>query len=122
MNPFAKFSTDIDVYEVQDVFLFEALLKYEEVIKNIGQKPKVRIVILKNIAVIDETGLRCLKEFSLRCQKKEIKLVLAGVHPLVLRAIKDFGICDFVNEDCIFDNIENAIKKAEELKLSTIAY
>lgn len=116
-NHILKGSKDIDIYEVQEFLLFEALLKYEEVMRNIGQKPKVRIVVLENISFIDSTGLRCLKEFALRCQKKKIKLVLSGVKPMILKAIKDFGICEFVNEGCIFENIKIAIKKSEELKL-----
>ncbi|HPN56858.1 MAG TPA: sodium-independent anion transporter [Candidatus Omnitrophota bacterium] len=122
MNQSIKFSADIDVYEVQDVFLFEALLKYDEVMRGIGRRPKVRVVVLEKISQIDPTGLRCLKDFAQRCKKQKIHLVLSGVNLLVLSAIKDFGICELVNQSCIFDNREGAIQKAEELKLSTVNY
>lgn len=44
MNNLSTDTKDIDVYEVQEVHLFEALLKYDEVMRSIGQKPKIRIV------------------------------------------------------------------------------
>jgi len=122
MNSFSADMKDIDVYEVQDVFLFEALLKYDEVMRGVGQRPKVRVTALEKISYIDPTGLRCLKDFAQRCKNQKIHLVLSGVNPLVLSAIKDFGICEFVNESCIFDNIEGAIQKEEELKLAAVGY
>jgi len=39
-------SKNIDVYEVQSLLLLESLFKYDAVIQNIEEKPKVRVILL----------------------------------------------------------------------------
>jgi len=118
MNQSIKFSADIDVYEVQDVFLFEALLKYDEVMRGIGQKPKVRVIILEKISYMDSVGLRCLKDFAQRCKKQKIHLVLSGVNTLVFQTMQDANLYDFVKKENVFSKSADAFKKADDLKSS----
>lgn len=118
MNKSTKCSADIDVYEVQDVFLFEALLKYDEVMRGIGQKPKVRVIILEKISYIDSVGLRCLKDFAQRCKKQKIHLILSGVNTLVFQTMQDANLYDFIKKENVFSESDGAFKKAENLKSS----
>ncbi|MFA7677531.1 MAG: sodium-independent anion transporter [Candidatus Omnitrophota bacterium] len=90
-------------------FFFEALLKYDEVMRGIGQKPKVRVVVLEKIFDIDPTGLRCLKDFAQRCKKQKIRLILSGVNTLVFQTMQDANLYDFIKKENVFSESDSEI-------------
>jgi len=108
-------SKNIDVYEVQSLLLLESLFKYDAVIQNIEEKPKVRVILLENVPFIDTTGLRHLNIFCKMCKNRHINVILSGVSSQVFDAINEGKLKELFGIDNIFQDKKSAFQKAEEL-------
>ena len=108
-------SKNIDAYEVQSLLLLESLFKYDAVMRNIEEKPKVRVILLENVPVIDTTGLQHLNDFCKMCKKRHIKVILSGVSSQVLDAINKDELKELIGSDNIFQDTKSAFQKAERL-------
>jgi len=108
-------SKNIDVYEVQSLLLLESLFKYDTIMRYVEEKPKIRVILLGNVSVIDATGLRYLNEFCKMCKNRHIKIILADVSPQVFNAIDESELKSLIGTDCIFQDKKAAFQKAEEL-------
>ncbi|PIW65420.1 MAG: sodium-independent anion transporter, partial [Candidatus Omnitrophica bacterium CG12_big_fil_rev_8_21_14_0_65_45_16] len=73
INTFAV-PAGVEVYEVDGPLFFGAANQLDEVDRAIREKPKVRILRLRDVPIIDSTGLHALKSFYHRCKNSHIPL------------------------------------------------
>jgi len=88
----------VEVYEINGPFFFGVADTLKDVLKNIELPPKVFILRMRKVPLIDATGLHALKEFILKCQSDKTPLILSGVKPEVLKNLKSYGLSNLVGE------------------------
>jgi len=110
-----------DVYEINGPFFFGTAFKFEEGIESAnaaGEHLKARILRMRNVPVIDSTGLNALRQFSSQCNRQKITLILSGVQPAVLRAIQKAGLDEQIGAENITSHFKLAVERAKTVHLS----
>ncbi len=105
----------VDVYDVQSPFLFGALHKYEETMRIVAKRPKVRILRLGGVKILDPTASHSLETFCKKCFHDKIDLILSEIHPQPLDVLKRSGLYDSIGPRNVVLNFGQAISRANEL-------
>ena len=105
----------VEIYEINGPFFFGAANKFREVMNEIENPPKIRIIRMRNVPAVDATGLKMLREIYRDSKDLDIIVILSGVNAQPRIAIKQFGLLDEIGEMNVFDNIDDALKRANEI-------
>lgn len=104
----------IDVYEIDGPFFFGIANKFDESMRQIGEKPKVRIIRMRKIPFMDSTALYNLKNLCINSKKENIQVILSGVNPNVRKLLEKNGFSQLIGEENICDNINIAVERANK--------
>lgn len=105
---------NVEVFEIDGPFFFGIANKFDESMRIIGDKAKVRIIRMRHVPFIDSTGLHNLEGLCLKSKKDSIQVILSGVRSSVHKMIENSDIPEMIGEENICDHISTAIEKAEE--------
>jgi len=106
----------VEVFEVQGPFFFGAVEEFKDAVFNVFESEhKVFILRMRQVPVIDVTGLNVLDGFAERCRKHGKILVLSGVHPGVHKRLETYGLAAKIGEANITADIDKALARAKEL-------
>ncbi len=104
----------VEVFQIKGPFFFGVANRFEEAEKQLGQKPKIRIIRMSRVPFIDSTGMRNLNNFLIRCNKSNIHVILCGLPPRPYLTLKKHGIIERIGSENVCINIEEALKRARE--------
>ena len=106
----------VEVYEINGPYFFGIATKFEEIMANMGDRPKVRIVRMRKVPFIDSTGVHNLTNLCEMCHKDNIQVVLSGVNEKVQKVLEKTGfLYTLIGEDNICPNINAALERAKEI-------
>lgn len=105
----------VEVYEINGPYFFGAGNRFEEIMANMGDRPKVRIIRMRKVPFVDSTGIHNLSNLCLMSQKEGIQIVLSGVNPKVHKVLEHTGFYDMIGEENICSHINIALAKAKEI-------
>lgn len=105
----------VEVYEIIGPFFFGIADSLKQVLTNLEFPPKVFILRMRKVPVIDASGMHALREFYFRCQREGTILLLSGVNDTLSQSLKTFGVIDLIGKDHIFPHIDLALKHAAKL-------
>ena len=106
----------VEVYEINGPYFFGIATKFEEMMANMGERPKVRIIRMRKVPFIDSTGVHNLTNLCDMCKKDNIQVVLSGVNEKVQKVLEKTGfLYTLVGEENICPNINIALERAKEI-------
>ncbi|MDX1941224.1 MAG: sulfate permease [Saprospiraceae bacterium] len=107
----------VEVYEVNGPLFFGAAHNFKESLNVIGKKPpQILIIRMRQVPIIDATGLHNLKEVLKRLTTSgKTKVILSGVQPEVREIIAKTDIPSIIGEANICSNIREALARAKVL-------
>src|SRR5574344_637170 len=105
----------VEVYEIDGPYFFGIANKFDEVMKEVGDKPKVRVIRMRKVPFIDSTGIHNLKNLCVQSKKENIQVVLSGVNKHVRETLLKADFLDCLAEEFICPNINVALRRAETL-------
>lgn len=105
----------IEVFEITGPFFFGAAYKFKEAMQYIENPPKVLIIRMRFVPVIDATGLHALEEVFKQSDKLNTKFILSGVQPAVLDEMKKSGLLHELGETNVHPHFEQALIRAKEI-------
>ncbi len=105
----------VEVYEINGPFFFGVATKFDELMRDMGEKPNVRILRMRRVPFIDSTGLHNLQIVVESSHNENIRVILSGVNPTVHATLKKAGLDKIVGEENICDHISKAVEKANAL-------
>ncbi len=105
----------VEVYEINGPYFFGMATKFEEVMAQIGDRPKVRIIRMRKVPFIDSTGIHNLENLCTISKKEKIEIVLSGVNKNVHKVLEKADFYSLLGEKNICSNINEAIIRAKEL-------
>ncbi|MEO8567651.1 MAG: sulfate permease, partial [Ginsengibacter sp.] len=79
---------EVEVFELSGPMFFGAAYKFKDAIKVIEKKPKVLIIRMRHVPIIDATGLHTIKDVLRMCRHDKIQLIISGIQPVVLEEMK----------------------------------
>ena len=110
-----KVPDGVEIYEIQGPFFFGAADLLKDLMTNLRFPPKVFILRLRHVPLVDASGMHALKEFYQKCKKDKTVLLLSGVHGQTEKDLKKFGLIHLIGEHHVFPYINDALKKASQL-------
>ena len=102
----------VEVYEIDGPFFFGIANKFDEQMKIIGQKPKIRIIRMRKVPFMDLTGLHNLESLCRLSKRDNIHVILSGVNEKVRATLKKSNLSRDLGEENICDNINAALGRA----------
>jgi len=105
----------VEVYEIDGPYFFGIANKFDEVMKEVGDAPQVRIIRMRKVPFIDSTGLHNLATLCKQSSKEGIEVVLSGVNPTVHATLVKAGFEKLICPENICPNINVALERASEL-------
>jgi len=105
----------VDVFKVAGPFLMGTLHIYEEVMKAVAEKPKIRIINLEKVPFFDQSDLHLLETFYKKCQRDNIRLILLGMRAQPFSMIKKTGLYDSFGPKNFVGNMEQAERRVLQI-------
>ncbi len=102
----------VQVYEITGPFFFGAAEMFKDRVGRIAGKPKVLILRLRHVPVIDSTGLHALRDVVQRSRKEGTLVILSDVHAQPVVALERSGTYDELGEENVHGNIDDALNRA----------
>jgi SulP family sulfate permease len=110
-----KLPPGVQIYAIDGPFFFGAAEKFKETLTQVAGKPRVVVLLMRNVSAIDSTGLRALQEVVKRFRAGGTDILLVGVHAQPMVAIARAGIVDLLGEDNLVGTIDEALERANRL-------
>jgi SulP family sulfate permease len=107
-----KVPSGVEVYEINGPFFFGAAETFKDTIAQIGRKPKVLIIRMRNVPAIDSTGMHVLKDLVHRTRGDGTLVLISDIHTQPLVALGRSAVIDEIGEDNVFGNLDDALNRA----------
>jgi SulP family sulfate permease len=108
----------IDVFEINGPMFFGAAYKFKDTMRVIEYPAPVLIIRMRNVPVIDATGIRVLSEVNEEMQKRGSKLILSEVtSEQVMAELQKARLLFHIGKANVTDTFEKAIKRTNEILL-----
>jgi sulfate permease, SulP family len=105
----------VSVFEINGPFFFGVANKFEEQMEQLGEKPIVRIIRMRQVPFIDSTGLKNLQSLCQSAKRVGITTVLSGVNPNVHEVLVKSDFYNLIGEKNICPNIHEALRRADDI-------
>ena len=102
----------VEVYEISGAYFFGIATKFEEVMAELGDRPKIRIIRMRKVPFIDSTGIHNLATLCRMSQKENIHIILSGVNEQVHAVLEKSGFYELLGKENICSNINEALEVA----------
>ena len=102
----------VEVYEITGPFFFGAAARFKDELAAISVRPKVLILRLRHVPVIDSTGLAALRDVVRRSRQDGTLVILADVHAQAIVALERSGLWDEIGEPNVTGNLDDALNGA----------
>ena len=105
----------VEVYRVSGPLFFGAADKLGEVLSQIQDPPRVFVLRLGAVPIVDASGVHALREFQARCRRLGTSLLLCGLQPQPLRVIRATGVLSEFDAWTAQDDLGPALKLVEKI-------
>ncbi|MDR1493479.1 MAG: sulfate permease [Planctomycetaceae bacterium] len=103
----------VQVYEINGPFFFGAASKFQSLIQS--DMPLVLILRMRNVPVIDATGMNAFEDLVKRAQKRKTTVMITGIQPQVRNMLEKFGLLREIGSFNIFKTLTDALPYAAEI-------
>jgi sulfate permease, SulP family len=103
------------IFRIHGPFLFGATDKLSVVTENLHKLPPVVILRLRNMTALDATGLFAIEEVAKQLQSTRRTLILCGAREQPSELMKQAEFEQVVGKQNICANVQEALRRAEEL-------
>ncbi len=114
---------EVEVFEITGPLFFGAAYKFRDAMKYIKKHPKVLIIRMRHVPIIDSTGIQVLKEVIGNSVKNRTKIILSELeNEQVEKALKESRLMFAVGKANILPTFEKALVRAEKILADAKTY
>ena len=115
-----KIPKNVEVFEIIGPLFFGAAYKFKDAMRFIEKPPKVLIIRMRQVPIIDATGIRVLEEVYKELNHKKTRLILSEVNSQqVMKELQDARLLFSIGKANVTHSFEEALLRSEAL-LQTI--
>jgi SulP family sulfate permease len=103
------------IFRIHGPFLFGATDKISAVTENVHKLPPVVILRLRNMTALDATGLFAIEEMAKQLHSNKRTLILCGAREQPSQLIHQAEFAEVIGEENICENVQEALRRAEEV-------
>jgi SulP family sulfate permease len=105
----------VEVYEINGAFFFGAAETFRDTIAAIGGKPRVLIIRMRDVLLLDSTGMHALRDVVHRSRKAGTGVLLSDLHMQPLVALTGSAILEEIGQENVCANLDDALARARVL-------
>ncbi|MCB9367393.1 MAG: STAS domain-containing protein [Calditrichaeota bacterium] len=106
---------DVQVYEINGPFFFGAVYKFREAMITISKPPRVRIIRMRKVPVIDSTGMQALVDVFNVSKRRGTAVLISGLNKQPRDALEKAGLIAVFGEENLPESFDIAIERAKEI-------
>jgi SulP family sulfate permease len=103
----------VAIFRIHGPFLFGATDKISEITERMSELPPIVIMRLRNMTVIDSTGLLALEDLAETMHASGRTLLFCGARAQPRRLMDQAGFANIVGRENICDNVLEALARAK---------
>ncbi|GGA90283.1 SulP family inorganic anion transporter [Puia dinghuensis] len=105
---------NVQVFEISGPLFFGAAYKFKDAIRFIEEHPRVLIIRMRKVPIIDATGIKTLRDVYKESKQRGIKVILSEVHSQqIWQELKDARLLFAVGKANVTDTFEAAIERSK---------
>ena len=109
----------VEVFEITGPLFFGAAYKFKDAMRYIEKPPKVLIIRMRYVPIIDATGIKTIEEVYRDCVRRDTKLVLSEVHSQQVRdGLKEARLLFAIGKANVQNTFEEALTRSEQILAS----
>jgi SulP family sulfate permease len=106
----------VEVFEINGPLFFGAAYKFKDAMRIIENPPKVLIIRMRKVPLIDATGIKTIKDVYTTSQQRGTKLILCEVHcPQIFEELKDNRLLFCIGKANVTGTFQEAIERSDAL-------
>lgn len=102
----------VDVYEINGAFFFGAAETFKDTVNQVARKPKVLVIRMRHVSMLDATGLRALRDVVRRSKADRALVLISEIHTQPLAALERSPLAEELGPDAIFVSLDDALDRA----------
>ncbi len=111
----------VEIYEINGPFFFGAAETFKDTLARVARKPRVLVLRMRRVPVIDATGLHTLTDVVRRSRGDGTLVLLSEVQDQPLQALRRSILIEEIGEEHLCPTLDAAIARArEELELQDV--
>jgi SulP family sulfate permease len=115
----AAIPSGVEVFEIRGAFFFGAAETFKDTIREVSRRPKVLIIRMRDVSLLDGTGLRVLRDLARRSTGEGTHLLLSELHAQPLVIIERSPLLAELGASAIHMTLEDALDRAVVLMQPT---
>ena len=105
----------VELFEINGPLFFGAAYKFKDAIRVIENPPLALIIRMRNVPIIDATGINILKDVHKSASSRGTKLILAEVHSeQVMKELRQSRLVFLIGKANILPTVEAAIRRYQQ--------
>ena len=104
----------VEVFEIFGPFFFGATNHFKDTLNIVENPPKVLILRMRHLNVIDATAIRALEDVIEKTRREGTRLIFSGVNDTLNNVFRKTGVDKHVGAENIFGNITPALEAARK--------
>jgi SulP family sulfate permease len=100
---------DIEIYEIGGPFFFGVADMLQNTLRKVSKAPKALILRMRDVPVIDSTGITALESFMIQCRHRKIRLILCEIRTQPKKALEKSGFLGDLGKENVVDTLEEAV-------------
>lgn len=106
----------VEVFEITGPLFFGAAYKFKDAMRFIEKAPKILIIRMRKVPIIDATGIKTLQEVYKESRHKGTKIILSEVHSAqVLQELKDARLLFAIGKANVTETFPAAIERSKKI-------
>lgn len=101
----------VQVFEISGAFFFGAAETFKDTLRQITKRPRVLIIRMRDVSLLDGTGLRALRDVARRSRSERTLLLIAEIHAQPLAALEHSPLGEELGGE-IYPTLEDALDRA----------
>jgi SulP family sulfate permease len=102
----------VDVYEIDGPFFFGAAESFKDAVSSVARRPKVLVIRMRRVPVIDSSGLAALRDVVRRSRREGTLVILSDVHSQPVVAVTNSSFYQDLGENNLCSNLDDALDRA----------
>lgn len=106
----------VEVFEISGPLFFGATYKFKDAMRLIEKPPRLLVIRMRRVPIIDASGLRVLREVYKESKHRGTKLIITEVYSKqVMEELKDSRLLFAIGKANVTDSIEEALQRCHVL-------
>lgn len=107
---------NVEVFEITGPLFFGAAYKFKDAMRFIEKPPKILIIRMRHVPIIDATGIRTLEEVHKESKHKGTKLILSEVYSQqVIKELRDARLLFSIGKGNVTNSFQEALSRSSVL-------